>query len=71
MAIQTVTWVKELIDTSKNHYMLVVKDGVTTSVPLDSENRHYQEVQTWVAEGGTIAPAAPAPAAPVADEDDE
>ena len=55
MAIQTVTWVKELTDTSKNHYMIVVKDGVTTSVPLDSNNRDYQEIQEWVAEGNTIA----------------
>ena len=54
MAIQTVTWVKELIDTSKNHYMIVVEDGVTKSVPLDSDNRDYQEVQEWVAEGNTI-----------------
>ena len=55
MAIETVTWVKELIDTSKNHYMIVVKDCVTTSVPLDSNNRDYQEIQEWVAEGNTIA----------------
>ena len=54
MAIETVTWVKELTDTSKNHYMIVVKDGVTTSVPLDSDNRDYQEVQEWVADGNTI-----------------
>tara|TARA_B100000745_G_C20070001_1_gene365227 strand:- start:269 stop:445 length:177 start_codon:yes stop_codon:yes gene_type:complete len=55
MAIQTVTWVKELIDTSKNHYMIVVKDGVKTSVPLDSDNSDYQEVQDWVADGNTIS----------------
>ena len=55
MAIQTVTWVKDLIDNTKNHYMIVVKDGVTTSVPLDSDNRDYQEVQDWVADGNTIA----------------
>ena len=55
MAIQTVTWVKDLIDNTKNHYMIVVKDGVTTSVPLDSDNRDYQEVQAWVADGNTIA----------------
>ena len=55
MAIQTVTWVKELIDTSKNHYMIVVKDGVTTSVPLDSDNKDYQEVQEWVNAGNTIS----------------
>ena len=55
MAIQTVTWVKELIDTSKNHYMIVVKDGVTMSVPLDPANRHYQDIQKWVADGNTIS----------------
>ena len=55
MAIETVTWVKELIDTSKNHYMIVVKDGVTMSVPLDPANRHYQDIQKWVADGNTIA----------------
>ena len=55
MAIETVTWVKELIDTSKNHYMIVVKDGVSMSVPLDPANRHYQDIQKWVADGNTIA----------------
>ena len=55
MAIQTVTWVKELIDTSKNHYMIVVKDGVTMSVPIDPANTDYQEVQDWVTDGNTIA----------------
>ena len=24
------------------------------SVPLDENNRHYQEIQEWVAEGNTI-----------------
>lgn len=55
MAIQTVTWVKDITDTSKNHYMIVVKDGVTMSVPLDSANTDYQEVQDWVVDGNTIA----------------
>ena len=54
MAIQTVTWVKELIDTSKNQYMIVVNDGERMSVPLDPANRHYQEVQDWVSDGNTI-----------------
>jgi len=52
--IETVTWVKDLIDNTKNHYMIVVKDGVTLSVPIDSANKDYQEVQEWVAEGNTI-----------------
>ena len=29
-------------------------DGTICSVPLDSANRHYQEIQEWVAEGNTI-----------------
>tara|TARA_R100000306_G_C4365699_1_gene137542 strand:- start:97 stop:279 length:183 start_codon:yes stop_codon:yes gene_type:complete len=53
--IESVTWVKELIDTSKNHYMIVVKDGSVMSVPLDSDNADYQLVQKWVAEGNTIS----------------
>ena len=57
MAIETVTWVKDLMDNTKNHYMIVVKDGATISVPLDAENRHYQEVQTWVADGNSISEA--------------
>ena len=55
MAIQTVTWVKDITDSSKNQYMIVVKDGVTMSVPLDPANTDYQEVQDWVADGNTIA----------------
>ena len=55
MAIQTVTWVKDITDSSKNQYMIVVNDGVTMSVPLDPANRHYQDIQKWVADGNTIA----------------
>ena len=55
MAIQTVTWVKDITDSSKNQYMIVVKDGVTMSVPLDPANTDYQEIQEWVADGNTIA----------------
>ena len=29
-------------------------DGQTISVPLDPDNRHYQAIQEWVAEGNTI-----------------
>jgi hypothetical protein len=57
MAIETVTWVKDFIDNTKNHYMIVVKDGATISVPLDSANRDYQEVQDWVADGNSISQA--------------
>ena len=26
----------------------------TITAPIDEENRHYQEIQKWVAEGNTI-----------------
>ena len=29
-------------------------DGKTMFVPLDPNNRHYQAIQEWVAEGNTI-----------------
>ncbi len=32
-------------------------DGQQMFVPLDPDNRHYQAIQKWVAEGNTIQPA--------------
>jgi len=32
-------------------------DSVVMFVPLDPDNRHYQAIQEWVAEGNTIAEA--------------
>jgi len=32
-------------------------DGQIWTVPLDPNNRHYQAIQEWVAEGNTIAEA--------------
>ena len=29
-------------------------DGQDMSVPMDTANRHYQEIQEWVAKGNTI-----------------
>ena len=29
-------------------------DGTEIFVPLNSDNRHYQEIQEWVSEGNTI-----------------
>ena len=29
-------------------------DGVVVDVPLDPDNRHYQAILEWVAEGNTI-----------------
>ena len=54
MAIQTVT--KEYNEnTELTSYKLVFTDGENWSVPIDPANRHYQDIQKWVADGNTIA----------------
>ena len=35
-------------------YNLERKDGIILSVPLDPNNRDYQDIQEWVADGNTI-----------------
>ena len=42
------------IDTKKVHQVKATIDGQEMFVPLDPANRHYQEIQEWVAEGNTI-----------------
>jgi len=37
-----------------NSYKVIFVDGEISFVPLDEENRHYQEILEWVAEGNTI-----------------
>nr|BAR28934.1 hypothetical protein [uncultured Mediterranean phage uvMED] len=32
----------------------IVKDGKTSHVPLEEKNRDYQEIQQWIADGGTV-----------------
>jgi len=32
----------------------ITKDGVTFFVPLDEANTDYQEIQQWIADGGTV-----------------
>ena len=34
-----------------------VIEGETIFVPLDANNRHYQAILDWVADGNTITPA--------------
>ena len=38
----------------ENKSLIVVSDSQTLFVPLDPDNRHYQAIQEWVAEGNTI-----------------
>ena len=37
--------------------ILCTIDGQEMTVPLDPNNRHYQAIQEWVAEGNKIAEA--------------
>ena len=43
----------ESVATNDDEYILVM-DGKTMTVPLDSSNRHYQLIQQWIAEGGVL-----------------
>ena len=52
-----------MIDTvTKNYFdgefvsyqVTYTNSNVVASVPLDPDNRHYQAIQEWVAEGNTI-----------------
>jgi len=38
----------------ENNMIEVGIDGITMCVPINSDNRHYQAIQEWVAEGNTI-----------------
>ncbi len=44
-------------DDNQNVAISAVIDGQTLFVPLDPNNRHFQAIQKWVAEGNTIQPA--------------
>ena len=45
---------KENFDDEDFTYELIYEDGTTWSVPNVAGNRHYKEIQEWVAEGNTI-----------------
>ena len=32
-------------------------DNINVYIPISKDNRHYQAIQEWVAEGNTIQPA--------------
>ena len=35
-------------------YQVTYSNGKIWCVPLDEANRHYQEIQEWIADGGTV-----------------
>jgi len=44
-------------DGVENDAITAVINGKTLSIPLDPDNRHYQAIIEWVADGNTIADA--------------
>ena len=54
MNISSATYQKDIDDASVNAYVVAVIDGVAMTVPIDTDNRHYQAIQEWVSEGNTI-----------------
>ena len=50
--------VKNTIDGS---FIVTFTDGITAAVPNDLANRHFQEVQDWIADGNTPTPSDPPP----------
>lgn len=37
-----------------NEYKVTFVDGTLSTVPHDENNRHYQAIQEWIADGGTV-----------------
>ena len=52
MKVESVKLLK--IDGLFSSYKLTLQDGSVWYVPNDPDNRHYQGIQEWVAEGNTI-----------------
>ena len=52
--IQSVEKIYSVFNNTKFHYQITYDDGTISSVPHNEENRHYQEILEWVAEGNTI-----------------
>ena len=42
------------IDNLYFSYKVTLNDGTVFFVPNDTNNRHYQEIQEWIAEGNTV-----------------
>lgn len=55
MNISSATYQKDRFDSSENVAITTVVDGVTMTVPINTDNRHYQAILEWVADGNTIA----------------
>ena len=50
----TITSAKYLETDGENTHVIAVIDGVTWTVPMDTDNTDYQAIQEWVKAGNTI-----------------
>ena len=53
MSITSAKYIRTSAST-ENDSISVIIDGKSMSVPINPDNRHYQAIQEWVAEGNTI-----------------
>jgi hypothetical protein len=49
-----ITSVQHIIVDDENIGYKLISNELTMIVPIDTNNRHYQAIQEWVAEGNTI-----------------
>jgi len=52
--INTVTKNYDITTNEFCGYQVTYSDGSIWSVPLDTANTDYQEIQQWIADGGTV-----------------
>jgi hypothetical protein len=54
----TINTVEKLYDLEDNSrvacYKVTYSNGIVSQVPLDEANTDYQEIQQWIADGGTV-----------------
>lgn len=48
--------VTKIYDTITNKHCgySIIRNDISSSVPLDPANRDYQDIQKWIAEGNTV-----------------
>jgi hypothetical protein len=53
--IQSVTKIYSIDNTFKSYSVVLISDNtLNISVPIDTANTDYQEIQEWIADGGTV-----------------
>ena len=45
---------KNYVDGKFENYRVTFSNGKISNVPLDEANTDYQEIQEWIADGGTV-----------------